>query len=410
MTQRRGSRTSSDDDLDIVQRREVAPGKSSRTEDIQARASEGVKGSGGSLPFLDVIQRSFGAHDIGSARAHTDENAQSAARDIGANAYATGTDVAFAGTPDLHTAAHEAAHVVQQRAGVHLKGVGQSGDAYEQHADQVADLVVQGKSAEGLLDTMSDRGGDSTHAVQMDEGEDHRKKKKVGKASMARLKLAQQAIAYTKKTIAKGAGNQMEAIKATNANSTFRMQVMRDENNEYWEVEPELWDIISANPAAFTAAKAELMEGGGGGNCGEHADLAYDYLCATTGGEEVAKSQQKDFDHAFVIIGAMSEDDEQLVVSDPWPTAPVATMWPDHFAFCDRKILLRHQIGHANGNHQKDIIKKGLKLTPLGKQTMQAKLSDKETSDLIKKGTEGHGWIWQHPTTPSKGHDYNYVE
>src|SRR6185503_888478 len=55
--------------------------------------------------------------------------------------------------PDLHTAAHEAAHVVQQRAGVQLKGgVGEAGDPYERHADAVASLVVQGASAESLLD------------------------------------------------------------------------------------------------------------------------------------------------------------------------------------------------------------------------------------------------------------------
>jgi hypothetical protein len=61
-----------------------------------------------------------------------------------------------AGAPDLHTAAHEAAHVVQQQAGVQLKGgVGAVGDSYELHADAVADAVVQGKSAEGLLDQMA---------------------------------------------------------------------------------------------------------------------------------------------------------------------------------------------------------------------------------------------------------------
>jgi hypothetical protein len=43
--------------------------------------------------------------------------------------------------------------VVQQRGGVQLAGgVGAEGDPYEQHADAVADLVVQGKSAESLLD------------------------------------------------------------------------------------------------------------------------------------------------------------------------------------------------------------------------------------------------------------------
>jgi hypothetical protein len=45
---------------------------------------------------------------------------------------------------DLHTVAHEEAHVVQQRSGVQLKGgVGEVGDAYEQQADEVADRVVR---------------------------------------------------------------------------------------------------------------------------------------------------------------------------------------------------------------------------------------------------------------------------
>ena len=71
---------------------------------------------------------------------------------MGAEAYATGDQIAFRSQPDLHTAAHEAAHVIQQRAGVQLDGgVGQAGDAYERHADQVADAVVGGRSAESLL-------------------------------------------------------------------------------------------------------------------------------------------------------------------------------------------------------------------------------------------------------------------
>jgi hypothetical protein len=75
------------------------------------------------------------------------------ARAMGAQAFATGNHVAFASAPDLHTAAHEAAHVVQQRAGVQLKGgVGEVGDTYERHADAVADRVVAGESAQELLD------------------------------------------------------------------------------------------------------------------------------------------------------------------------------------------------------------------------------------------------------------------
>ncbi len=430
MTQRHGyGRSSSDDDQDDVRRR-VAPGKTSRTDnlppvqmkggastdaDVQARAADGISGPGERLPFLDAIQKSFGGHDVSGTSAHTGDQATSAAKDIGAQAYAMGNNVAFAGTPDLHTAAHEAAHVVQQRAGVHLKGgVGQSGDAYEQHADAVADMVVQGKSAEGLLDTMSGQSGTSTMAVQKDEGdEDKRPKKKVGGGGMGRLGIAQKAIAHTKSVMSKGAGNQMEAIKATNANSTFRMQVMRDDNNEYWEIDPAVYDLINDNYSSFIAAKAELMDGGGGGNCGEHADVAFDYLCATSGGENITKAQQKGFDHAFVLIGDLdSETDAQIVVSDPWPTAPVATLWEDHFAFiADRKKVLRHATGTANGSTAKNAIKAGIRLNERGKQMCQAKLSDKETDKLLKDGRKGdHPWIWSHPTTPSKGHDFNYVE
>ncbi|HUQ04362.1 MAG TPA: DUF4157 domain-containing protein [Kofleriaceae bacterium] len=120
---------------------------------VQDEAARGVAGSGGALPHADVIQRSFGRHDIGGIQSHSDDQARASSQAIGAEAYATGHHVAFAGAPDLHTAAHEAAHVVQQRAGVHLKGgVGAVGDAYEQHADAVADAVVAGRSAEALLD------------------------------------------------------------------------------------------------------------------------------------------------------------------------------------------------------------------------------------------------------------------
>jgi hypothetical protein len=81
-------------------------------------------------------------------------------------AYATGSTVAFREAPDLHTAAHEAAHVVQQRAGVQLRGgVGEAGDPYERHADDVADAVVAGQPAGALLDQMAGSGASGT-AVQ----------------------------------------------------------------------------------------------------------------------------------------------------------------------------------------------------------------------------------------------------
>ncbi len=142
------------------------------TQNVHEVAAQGTQGSGGPLPHLDTIQSAFGRHDITGVQAHTGSAAQAASEAMGAQAYASGNDIAFGGTPSLHTAAHEAAHIVQQRAGVSLKsGVGETGDKYEQHADAVADLVVQGKSAESLLDTMAGSGkseGVQRKAVQRD--------------------------------------------------------------------------------------------------------------------------------------------------------------------------------------------------------------------------------------------------
>ncbi len=138
--------------------------------DVQGIAAAGVQGSGQTLPHLDRIQTAFGQHDVTGIRAHVSGTSAKAASAIDAEAYATGNDVAFRSPPDLHTAAHEAAHVVQQRAGVQLKsGVGEVGDTYEQHADAVADLVVQGRSAEGLLGVGTAHSGPVTAQTQRKE-------------------------------------------------------------------------------------------------------------------------------------------------------------------------------------------------------------------------------------------------
>jgi len=127
-------------------------------------AGRGVAGAGSPLPHLDLIQESFGGHDVSGVQAHHGAAAANATHELGAKAYAFGNAVAFGGSPDLHTAAHEAAHVVQQRGGVRRKGnIDQPGDTYERHADAVADRVVAGQSAESLLDQMA--GGSGAAAV-----------------------------------------------------------------------------------------------------------------------------------------------------------------------------------------------------------------------------------------------------
>ena len=121
---------------------------------IHETAAEGTTGTSKPLPYSTRIQAAFGGHDLSSIRAHTDERAGAAAERIGAEAYAMGTDIVFRHAPSLHTTAHEAAHIIQQRQGVRIVGgIGQVDDSYERHADAVADAVMQGQSAESLLNS-----------------------------------------------------------------------------------------------------------------------------------------------------------------------------------------------------------------------------------------------------------------
>jgi hypothetical protein len=131
-----------------------------------ATARRGIDGPGQRLPFHDEIQRAFGSHDISGIRAHVGGPASDASRELGAHAYTHGDDVAFASTPTRRLVAHEAAHVVQQRAGVSLKSIdGGAGDLHEQQADAVADAVERGESAEPILGAIP-RGSARGDAVQ----------------------------------------------------------------------------------------------------------------------------------------------------------------------------------------------------------------------------------------------------
>jgi hypothetical protein len=135
--------------VERVQRR----GAGASSVDVHAAAERGIDTPATTLPHADAIQRSFGPdHDVSGITAHVGGDAAAARDDMDASAYAAGDHTVFAEAPSLHTAAHEAAHVVQQAKGVNLEGgVGDAGDAYEAHADAVADRVVAGESAADLL-------------------------------------------------------------------------------------------------------------------------------------------------------------------------------------------------------------------------------------------------------------------
>ncbi len=131
-------------------KREPLQKRSSRL--IRSVVKSGFKGNPGTYPFRQRIQASFGSHDISNLKSFNDASAKQANTRLGALAYASREKVAFRGYPDLHTAAHEAAHIIQQRQGVQLEnGTGKKGDPYERHADAVADRVVQDKSVQSLL-------------------------------------------------------------------------------------------------------------------------------------------------------------------------------------------------------------------------------------------------------------------
>lgn len=145
----------------VVQRKGAGKSQPTRAVIMEA-ASEGLRGPSEPLPYFDKIQASFGHHDVTDVKAHRGSQVTAAAQKMWAKAFTRGSHVGFAAPPSLHTTAHEAAHVVQQRGDVQLLGgVDRAGDPYERHADAVADRVVRGESAEALLDqhAPANRGG-----------------------------------------------------------------------------------------------------------------------------------------------------------------------------------------------------------------------------------------------------------
>jgi hypothetical protein len=230
--------------------------------------------------------------------------------------------------------------------------------------------------------------------------------KKVSAKAHNRLKLAANAIQATKTAIPKQ-GNQVPALQSSNMNSQYRLAVMRDLFDEpCWEYTSDVARQLAAeNPEADTAAKADIAHGG---NCGEHADLAYHHLRLHAGGEHIQLSAKKGLDHAFVILGDLAKDkDDELAVSDPWPNAPTACLWEDHFAHCTRDKI--EDNGHmvADGKSFKSAIAAGLKLTAFGKRALEAKEDDATTKKkTVDDRAANH--FWNHENTTAAGAKFDY--
>ncbi|MBN1978223.1 MAG: DUF4157 domain-containing protein, partial [Anaerolineae bacterium] len=124
---------------------------------IRREARSGLKGASRPLPHGERIQAAFGHHDVSQVRTSVGGDAKTANRRMGALAFTSGDRIGFRDTPSLRLAAHEATHVVQQRQGLSLPdNVGRAGDPWERHADRVADAVVDGRSAEPVLDEVAE--------------------------------------------------------------------------------------------------------------------------------------------------------------------------------------------------------------------------------------------------------------
>jgi hypothetical protein len=233
---------------------------------------------------------------------------------------------------------------------------------------------------------------------------EHAPNKQVSAKAMSRLTVAADAIAATKKAIP-AQGNQVPALQATKMNSNYRLRVMRDD--DCWEfTTTESATIAQQNPEAFAAAKADLAHGG---NCGEHAWVAYHYLRLHAKGDRIQYSAKSGLDHAFVIMGDIkNEKDNELAVSDPWPNNPTACLWEDHFAYtADRTKITDYTHMVADGKSFKAAIAAGLRLSAKGLALAAKADSQADTDKKTNDWQANH--FWDQPDTVASGHKYQYT-
>lgn len=230
--------------------------------------------------------------------------------------------------------------------------------------------------------------------------------KEVSPKGYQRLKVAADGIAATKKVI-QHQGNQVPSLQATNMNSRYRLIAMRDPRA--WEYTSwESQQLAQEHQEADTAAKAELANGG---NCGEHAWVAYHYLRLHAKGQPIQYSATDGLDHAYVLIGDMKNDkDNEIAVSDPWPNNPTACLWEDHFAHTkDRSKIVNYTSMVADGKSYKAAIMAGLKLSSYGEQLIKmADSKEKTEQETVDNREQNH--FWSHDDTVAPGHKFDYVE
>ncbi len=155
------------DETPILQTQSARKQRTTDVSNLHETATEGIAQASTPLPGASRIQASFGHHDISGVRTQIGGPAAKSSEKMGAHAYTVGDRIGFRSEPDIRLAAHEAAHVVQQRRGVQLKdGIGWPGDPYEQQADAVAERVASNQSAETLLDGVTHSSSEGQSGLQ----------------------------------------------------------------------------------------------------------------------------------------------------------------------------------------------------------------------------------------------------
>lgn len=119
-------------------------------------AEEGFSGTAHEVPYRKEMESSFGT-DFSGVKAYSDGPARKASGDLGAEAYAAGSQVAFnTSSPSKATVAHELTHVLQHTGGLARKGGGGEEEGIEtsgeEQADKVEAAVAGGKKAKTVLE------------------------------------------------------------------------------------------------------------------------------------------------------------------------------------------------------------------------------------------------------------------
>ena len=252
-----------------------------------AIAAQGVRGAQAALPHLETIQPLFGDHDLGGVRAAIGGGAATAGRRLGATAYAQGDRVGFRRSPDLFTAAHEAAHVVQQRSG--RVAAGPAGGSLEREADAVADRVVRGQSAAGMLGPRAGGGAAAGGAVQF---------KLASVEDQRDLPIPEDDPEYRKFLARRGAGTIGPALARMGLRSEDPERNQRSDATAIGEFE-RIHAVPYVQPPGLTTEQAEAHRAAFDKK--QHQDLE-----AVSGGHAVASRMLFEMDLGRVILDNLS--------------------------------------------------------------------------------------------------------